>query len=269
MMEIIDGQIVINEDSRLIDRSRVAEDFAANPDAAPIEERSITRRINSSTVGGVRGLGPGTKWNTDMTELFYKGIRMFGTDFMLIASLFRGMTRRHIKHKYVREERTNNAWLQRNLTNREDVDFDDYEFRTEKTYGNPEDIYAELEAERQRIIAKDDARKAQEDQDQEDEEQSGRELTELGVLASNEQNDLEPQEQLDRVRGVTASTEVDVSGTENRFSAAASRVVKDATGPKRKRKQTGAPKKREVPKRGRRPMEGVEERLGPIDEIAR
>ncbi|KAL9684694.1 hypothetical protein QQ045_022135 [Rhodiola kirilowii] len=48
---------------------------------------------------------PRVTWSKVDTELFYQGIRQFGTDFTLIQQLFPGRTRNQIKLKYKKEER--------------------------------------------------------------------------------------------------------------------------------------------------------------------
>ncbi|KAL8101427.1 uncharacterized protein LOC141687432 [Apium graveolens] len=45
------------------------------------------------------------RWTNHDTELFYKGLQQFGTDLTMIAQLFPGRTRNHIKLKYKNEER--------------------------------------------------------------------------------------------------------------------------------------------------------------------
>ena len=40
------------------------------------------------------------RWGKDETDLFFKALRHFGTDFTLIAQLFPKRDRKHIKNKY-------------------------------------------------------------------------------------------------------------------------------------------------------------------------
>ena len=46
------------------------------------------------------------RWTKEETYKFYMGLRQYGTSFGMIASLFPGRERRHIKNKYNREERS-------------------------------------------------------------------------------------------------------------------------------------------------------------------
>ncbi|XP_065878269.1 uncharacterized protein [Euphorbia lathyris] len=48
---------------------------------------------------------PKSRWSKQDTELFYEGIRQFGTDLSMIQQLFPGKTRHQMKLKYKKEER--------------------------------------------------------------------------------------------------------------------------------------------------------------------
>ncbi|XP_031393250.1 uncharacterized protein LOC116204986 isoform X1 [Punica granatum] len=50
---------------------------------------------------------PSTRWSKQDTELFYEGIRQFGTDLSMIKELFPNLTRRQVKLKFKKEERQN------------------------------------------------------------------------------------------------------------------------------------------------------------------
>tara|TARA_B100001778_G_scaffold223039_1_gene184935 strand:- start:21 stop:434 length:414 start_codon:yes stop_codon:yes gene_type:complete len=49
------------------------------------------------------------KWSKQETELFYKAMEQFGTDFTLIQRLFPSRTRRQVKAKYLKEQNNNDA----------------------------------------------------------------------------------------------------------------------------------------------------------------
>ncbi|XP_073151261.1 uncharacterized protein [Henckelia pumila] len=61
---------------------------------------------------------PVARWSNQDTELFYEGVRQFGTDLSLIQQLFPGRTRRQVKLKYKKEERQQPLRLRDALTNR-------------------------------------------------------------------------------------------------------------------------------------------------------
>ncbi|XP_020518932.1 transcription factor TFIIIB component B'' isoform X1 [Amborella trichopoda] len=48
---------------------------------------------------------PAERWSKSDTELFFKGMRQFGTDFAMIQKLFPGKTRHQVKLKFKKEER--------------------------------------------------------------------------------------------------------------------------------------------------------------------
>ncbi|KAK1393651.1 hypothetical protein POM88_012707 [Heracleum sosnowskyi] len=58
------------------------------------------------------------RWTNQDTELFYEGLQQFGTDLTMIAQLFPGRTRDHIKLKYKNEERKHPLRLNDALANR-------------------------------------------------------------------------------------------------------------------------------------------------------
>ncbi|KAJ4347400.1 hypothetical protein N0V95_005497 [Ascochyta clinopodiicola] len=110
---VVDGRIELIQDSGTIDRERDAD---REIDAMLItEEDDLTTRItNRSFMKNNKRFpnefvlpGQGKRWNHQSTDLFYQGLRSFGTDFQMIAHMFPGMTRRSIKTKFTREEREN------------------------------------------------------------------------------------------------------------------------------------------------------------------
>ncbi|XP_056159561.1 uncharacterized protein LOC115675356 isoform X3 [Syzygium oleosum] len=61
---------------------------------------------------------PRTRWSKQDTELFYEGIRQFGTDLSMIKELFPKLTRQQIKLKFKKEERQNRLRLSEALDSR-------------------------------------------------------------------------------------------------------------------------------------------------------
>uniref|UniRef100_A0A7N0T812 SANT domain-containing protein n=1 Tax=Kalanchoe fedtschenkoi TaxID=63787 RepID=A0A7N0T812_KALFE len=61
---------------------------------------------------------PRASWSKLDTELFYQGIRQFGTDFTVIQQLFPGRTRHQIKLKYKKEERQHPQRVSEAIENR-------------------------------------------------------------------------------------------------------------------------------------------------------
>lgn len=99
-------------------------------------------------------------WNDEETELFYRGLSMFGTEFQMISHMFPGKQRRHVKLKFNREERYNPARIDAALTGEKTtkMDIEEYKTLTGAQFESVESIMAEqrkieesYDAERQRI----------------------------------------------------------------------------------------------------------------------
>lgn len=100
---IVDGQIVIDQSSLSVDRH--ARAAAAAGDLETVEENDFTRLITSNSFMNTSKLKGPNIWTEDETELFYRGLCMFGTDFEMISKMFPGKQRRNVKLKFNREER--------------------------------------------------------------------------------------------------------------------------------------------------------------------
>ncbi|KAG0141625.1 hypothetical protein CROQUDRAFT_663585 [Cronartium quercuum f. sp. fusiforme G11] len=99
-LRVVDGQIVLDQDSLQVDRQ---EDQTHRLDEMEIvEENDATRLVNSHTWSrGIRG----ERWSAHETSLFFDAVRMFGSDFEMIAQLFPGRNRKQIRLKWIKEEK--------------------------------------------------------------------------------------------------------------------------------------------------------------------
>ncbi|EDU40758.1 Bdp1 protein [Pyrenophora tritici-repentis] len=106
--------------------------------------------------------GQGRRWNMELTELFYQGLRSFGTDFQMISQMFPGFTRRSIKTKFTREERENPDGVKAALQGRCEMNAGGWNMylekanRSEDSFANVDEIkreMADLEAEYAKKIA--------------------------------------------------------------------------------------------------------------------
>lgn len=252
-----DGQVVMEEESRIVDRHAEIEQGTDEP-VKVLDVDDVTRRVNQSTIGRQLGVKHKGHWNDEMTDLFYKGLRMFGTDFMMISKMFPGLSRRHIKLKYTREERTNLTRVHNNLIAKEDVDMEEYSQMSNQVYEDPERIHEELRADEKRLRDEDVARRAREAEaanpnvDPED----------GNVLQSREQGTAEPAGSYEAEMTVA---ETESSAKENRFESVARSIVQRATAPKKVKKSTAPARKRERKKRTG--LEGTEEVVGSIDDV--
>ncbi|PGH02691.1 hypothetical protein AJ79_07570 [Helicocarpus griseus UAMH5409] len=146
-MRIVNGEIVIDATSLQIDRHANA---ARNEgDMEEVEENPLTKRINAASFGKRTKV---ESWDEEMTDLFYRGLRMFGTDFMMISKMFPGRSRRQIKLKFSNEERRDPGRIKDTLLGpREQVDLETYSEMTNTVYDDPRVIEKELDEEKRRI----------------------------------------------------------------------------------------------------------------------
>ncbi|UKZ85888.1 uncharacterized protein TrAFT101_001732 [Trichoderma asperellum] len=155
---IVDGQIIIDQSSLVMDRH--ARAAAARGDMETVEENDFTRLITSSSFMNTSKLKGPNIWTEEETELFYRGLRMFGTEFEMISRMFPNKQRRHVKLKYNREERHCPHLLNAALIGEKTVriDIDEYKAFTGIEFESVESIEAEqrkiqddFEAEQKRV----------------------------------------------------------------------------------------------------------------------
>ena len=146
---IVNGQIQIDETSLEIDRHAAAalERNAEQLDA--VDETDMTRKINSATwlkrdkSGG---------WNEMLTDRFYDGLRMFGTDFEMISKMFPGRTRHKIKLKFCKEEKVNGNRIKATLLGEKlAVNLPELEKMAGTEFDDPEELEKDLEEDRVRL----------------------------------------------------------------------------------------------------------------------
>ncbi|KAF7591273.1 Transcription factor TFIIIB component B [Aspergillus hancockii] len=147
VMRIVNGEIVLDATSLEVDRH--AESARNAGELEDVVENSLTRRVNQASYGK---RSKTESWDEEMTDLFYRGLRMFGTDFMMISKLFPGRSRRQIKLKFNNEERRDPARIKDTLLGpREAVDITTYSEMTNTVYDDPKVIQQELDEEKKRI----------------------------------------------------------------------------------------------------------------------
>ncbi|GAB0132647.1 hypothetical protein EsDP_00001076 [Epichloe bromicola] len=157
---IVDGQIVVDQDSLVMDRHARAAAAQAGENMETIEENDFTHLITSSSFMNTSKLKGPNIWTEPETELFYRGLRMFGTEFEMISKMFPGKQRRHVKLKFNREERHNPERIDAAVMGEKTIkmDIDEYRAFTGAEFESVEAIEAEqrkmqegYEAERQRV----------------------------------------------------------------------------------------------------------------------
>lgn len=146
---IVDGQIRIDEDSLQIDRHAAAAIERAAEQLEAIDESDLTRKVNSgSWMKRDRSGG----WNALLTERFYDGLRMFGTDFEMISKMFPGRTRHKIKLKFVKEEKINYERIRATLLGQPiPVDLPEFEKMAGTEFDDPQELERDIAEDRKRL----------------------------------------------------------------------------------------------------------------------
>ena len=167
---IVDGQIQIDETTLQLDRHAQA---AVERDAEQLEgvdESELTRRVNA---GSWLKRDKSGHWNEESTQLFFSGLRMFGTDFNMISKMFPGRTRRSIKLKFCKEEKKDKHRIKQTLLGEQVlVDMAEYERITKTTYADPKELEIGLEEDRRRLVEEQEAeRRAMEEMEKEREKE--------------------------------------------------------------------------------------------------
>ena len=146
---IVDGQIQIDETSLQLDRHANA---AVERDAEQLEgvdESELTRPINAGSWMKREKSG---QWNEQLTDMFYEGLRMFGTDFGMISKMFPGRTRRSIKLKFCKEEKLNMQKIKDTLMGATiPVDMEEFSKMSNTVYNDPKELERDLAEDRRRL----------------------------------------------------------------------------------------------------------------------
>jgi len=100
---VVDGQIIINQQSLMIDNHASAENDISN--MRTVVEDDFTHLTTAASFMRESRVMGANSWTEDETEKFYNYLRMFGTDFETISHMFPGKNRRMVKLKFNREER--------------------------------------------------------------------------------------------------------------------------------------------------------------------
>ncbi|KAJ5248934.1 hypothetical protein N7468_000385 [Penicillium chermesinum] len=160
VMRIVNGEIVLDASSLEVDRhADAARDVG---ELESVEENQFSRRVNQSTWGK---RSKTEAWDEERTDLFYRGLRMFGTDFMVISKMFPGRSRHQIKLKFNNEERKDPQRIKDTLMGpREIIDIETYSEMTNATYDDPRIIQEQLDEEKKKIEEEHDKEKKMQEQ---------------------------------------------------------------------------------------------------------
>ena len=160
-VRLVNGQIVQDEDSRMIDRHEQVE--ASRLTEEICDEDELTRRVTSFSYA--KRPQRKTKWDAEQTNRFYDGLRLFGTDFMTINRImFPRMTRRAIKTKFTNEERADEELIKRILIQERRVPtLEEIESMSQTTLRDPSEVYKGMQEDKERL--EDEARREKEAMD--------------------------------------------------------------------------------------------------------
>lgn len=146
---IVNGEIQLDQSSLQIDRHAHAQAERDAEQTEVVDESELTRRVNSAS-----WLKREKKesWDEENTDLFYNGLRMFGTDFEMISKMFPGRSRRSIKLKFNREEKLDKNRIKDTLLReRMPVDMALFQELSNTTYKDPKELEREMEEDRKKL----------------------------------------------------------------------------------------------------------------------
>jgi transcription factor TFIIIB component B'' len=142
-MRVVDGQLVMDDTTAVLDRHQKGKDAMGN--VKTIVEDEFSRITNNATF---MKREKAIQWDYAATELFYHGLRQFGTDFESIAKMLRPRNRRQIKLKFTKEEKNYPDRINKALTGEKvPIDLEEWE----KLTGLKLEDVSVIEAERARI----------------------------------------------------------------------------------------------------------------------
>ena len=148
-MRIVDGQLVLDESSMQLDRQKLSQQQQGNLEV--VAENEFSKIF---TCGSHMKREKAQLWDMAANEIFWKGLKMFGTDFEMIARLFPHRNRRQIKLKFSKEEKDNPVKMDRILKGvGSSIELDTFE----ELSGMKLEEVADIEAERERIEAEQQA----------------------------------------------------------------------------------------------------------------
>ena len=150
VLRLVNQQIVVDSSSLQVDRHAEAEKDAG--ELEDVVESSFTRKINQASYGK---RSKTESWDDELTDLFYRGLRMFGTDFSIISKMFPGRSRHQIKLKFNNEERRHPERIKETLLGPSEViDIATYSEMTNEVYDDPKDVFQQIENDKKEIEEK-------------------------------------------------------------------------------------------------------------------
>ena len=150
--QIINGQIVTIENSNVYDRHNAENNpnLEYDENASVIVEDDLSKRVNSASY---RSRTAPSRWNPEMNELFYEGLRYFGMDFTSMLTLFPGKTRLQLKKKFMNERKADNKFIDQVLDDRRPIpSAEELQRRSGIEFRAPADVYKEVESKKKELL---------------------------------------------------------------------------------------------------------------------
>lgn len=161
-LHVVDGQLVVDESSLQINRHA----HTMQQDLPEVEEDEFSHLTTSlSHMPADKTLK--NPWTAEETDLFYRLLGMFGTDFLTISRMFPGKNRRQVKLKYNREERCNPQGINAALvgSKAEKMDLSLFERLSQRKLRSVEEIREEHNLELAELERKETERRARVEED--------------------------------------------------------------------------------------------------------
>ncbi|KAI2615474.1 hypothetical protein GGR54DRAFT_642237 [Hypoxylon sp. NC1633] len=131
--EVIDGQIIVNQQSLIVDRHAAHRDVS---NIETVEEDEFSRLTTSTSYRRESRRTGANHWTEEDTERFYVLLGQFGTDFETISHMFASKSRRAVKLKFNREELLNPKRIDATVMVRGEkkvsIDFEEYKAHQEE-----------------------------------------------------------------------------------------------------------------------------------------
>lgn len=121
-VQIIDGKVVISQESLAIHA-----DVGDTSGYTQVEE--IHRRVTGATYSKrIKA----TKWTEAETEVFFRAVAMYGTDFTFVSQLLPRRSRKEVRNKFKREQSADPAKMDAIMMSKTPMDFDEFEAALER-----------------------------------------------------------------------------------------------------------------------------------------
>ncbi|KAH3674479.1 hypothetical protein WICMUC_003317 [Wickerhamomyces mucosus] len=135
-----DGNIVVDEESRIVDRHSNIESLSRERH----NQNPFENIVNSATYGKRSYTD---KWDEEEVFKLYKALSQWGTDFALIAQMFPHRTRKQVKAKFILEEKKRPRLIELALSNKLNItfDFDKYCQDSNKSFATLNEFNVKLE----------------------------------------------------------------------------------------------------------------------------